>query len=117
MTIDEIMPGFRGRCPFKQYIPSKPTKYGIKTYALVNSRMVYTNNLKIYARKQSEGPFSVSNKLSDVVKQMTEPFGKGRHITADNWFTGIELVNELRKKKKRLSHVGMLRKNKRQIPA
>jgi len=31
ITVDEQMVCFRGRCPFKQYIPSKPGKYGKKS--------------------------------------------------------------------------------------
>ncbi|CAJ1061405.1 piggyBac transposable element-derived protein 3-like%2C partial [Xyrichtys novacula] len=31
ITVDEQLVPFRGRCPFRQYIPSKPAKYGIKT--------------------------------------------------------------------------------------
>ena len=31
VTVDEQLVGFRG-CPFKQYIPSKPAKYGIKIW-------------------------------------------------------------------------------------
>ena len=30
VTIDEQLVPFRGRCKFKQYMPSKPAKYGIK---------------------------------------------------------------------------------------
>lgn len=30
VTIDEQLLGFRGRCPFRMYIPNKPNKYGIK---------------------------------------------------------------------------------------
>ncbi|CAK9824007.1 hypothetical protein ANTRET_LOCUS2245 [Anthophora retusa] len=30
VTVDEQTVGFRGRCPFKQYLPNKPKKYGIK---------------------------------------------------------------------------------------
>ena len=30
MTVDEQLVCFRGRCPSRQYIPSKPGKYGIK---------------------------------------------------------------------------------------
>ncbi len=37
-TIDEMLVGFRGQCPFRQYIPSKPAKYGIKIYSIVDSR-------------------------------------------------------------------------------
>ena len=32
ITVDEQFVGFRGRCPFKQYIPSKPDKYGMKIF-------------------------------------------------------------------------------------
>jgi len=31
VTVDEQLVIFRGRCPFRQFIPSKPGKYGIKT--------------------------------------------------------------------------------------
>ena len=34
MTVDEQLVCFRGRCPFRQYIPSKPGKYGIKVWAI-----------------------------------------------------------------------------------
>lgn len=33
VTIDEQLIPFRGQCPFRQYIPSKPAKYGIKIWA------------------------------------------------------------------------------------
>lgn len=116
VTIDEMLPGFRGNCPFRQYIPSKPNKYGIKFFALVDAKMYYTYNMEIYAGKQPEGPFCISNKASDVVYRMVEPLsGSGRNITADNWFTDIDLVDNLKKKK--LSYVGTVRKNKKQLPS
>ena len=31
-TIDEMLVGFRGRCPFRIYMPSKPNRYGIKIW-------------------------------------------------------------------------------------
>ena len=116
MIIDEMLPGFRGNCPFRQFIPSKPTKYGIKCFALTDAKMCYTYNIEIYAGNQPQGPFFVSNKPSEVVKRMAEPlFGSGRNITADNWFTDVDLVDDLKKKK--LSYVGTVRKNKRQLPS
>lgn len=30
LTVDEQLLAFRGRCSFKQYIPSKPAKYRLK---------------------------------------------------------------------------------------
>jgi len=41
VTVDEQLVAFRGRCPFKQYIPSKPAKYGIKIWTLCDSKTSY----------------------------------------------------------------------------
>lgn len=115
VTVDEKLEGFRGRCSFRQYIPSKPNKYGLKIYALVDAKMFYTYNLDIYAGKQPEGPFDVSNKPKDVVARLAEPiFQTGRNITCDNWFSSIELLEFLKQKK--LSMLGTIRKNKPQLP-
>ncbi|XP_053956251.1 piggyBac transposable element-derived protein 4-like [Anastrepha ludens] len=38
LTVDEQLLAFRGRCAFKQYIPSKPAKFGIKTFAMVDAK-------------------------------------------------------------------------------
>src|SRR5678815_193708 len=37
VTVDEQLVGFRGHCPFRQYMKSKPAKYGIKLWALCDS--------------------------------------------------------------------------------
>ena len=37
VTIDEYMIPFKGRHLAKQYIPSKPTKWGFKCYVLADS--------------------------------------------------------------------------------
>ncbi|XP_069620565.1 piggyBac transposable element-derived protein 4-like [Ranitomeya imitator] len=116
LTIDEMLPGFRGRCGFRQYIPSKPNKYGIKIFAMVDARMMYTMNMEVYCGRQPPGPFNVSNKPSDVVKRIAEPmFGSGRNITADNWFTDFDLIDFFKKRKS--CHMWeLLEKNKRQLP-
>ena len=114
-AIDEMLVEFRGRCGFRQYILSKPNKYGIKIYALVDSKMYYLHHLETYAVKLPDGPYFLSNKPADVVRRLTAPIsGSGRNITADNWFTDIDLVQEL--KEKQLSYVGILKTNKRQLP-
>jgi hypothetical protein len=42
--VDEMLVGFRGRCAFKMYTPSKPEKYGIKVMALIDARTNYFYN-------------------------------------------------------------------------
>jgi len=51
-TIDEQLVAFRGKCPFRQYIPSKPAKYGIKIQTLCDARSWYVLSIEIYAGKQ-----------------------------------------------------------------
>lgn len=114
VTIDEMLPSFKGKCPFRQYMPSKPNKYGIKLFSLVDTKMSYTFNLEIYAGKQPDGPYNISNKPTDVVKRLVQPLGVGRNITADNWFTDLRLVHELKAQK--LTYVGSIKKNNRALP-
>jgi len=47
-TVDESLHGFRGMCSFEQYIPNKPSKYGIKVYVLADSKTFYLVSSKIY---------------------------------------------------------------------
>ena len=37
LSIDEMMVGFRGRFGSKQYMPQKPTKWGIKAFTLADA--------------------------------------------------------------------------------
>ena len=115
LTIDEQLSAFRGKCPFRQFMPSKPAKYGIKTFALVDAKTAYTVNLETYVGTQPEGPYKLSNSAQEVVLRLTEPVkGTNRNITGDNWFSSIPLIERLKENK--LTYVGTLRKNEREIP-
>ncbi len=51
VTVDECLVAFRGRCSFKQYIPSKPGKYGIKIWATCDAKTSYCWNMQVYTGK------------------------------------------------------------------
>lgn len=51
MTVDEQLASFRGRCSFRQFIPSKPGRYGIKLWAICDSECSYVRKLIIYSGK------------------------------------------------------------------
>ncbi|XP_066253838.1 piggyBac transposable element-derived protein 4-like [Euwallacea similis] len=107
---------FRGRCSFKQYIPSKPAKYGIKMFVLVDAKTQYTFNLEPYVGCQPEGPYKQNNSTENIVLRLVYPVERtNRNITAENWFSSVSLVKKLLTEK-RLTYVGTMRKNKREIP-
>lgn len=67
----------------------------------------------MYADIQPDGPFKIDDEAASVVKWLIQPITKiSRNVTTDNWFTDIELANDLQKTHKLLL-VGNLQKNKR----
>lgn len=113
-TVDEQLLSFRGRCPFKVYIFSKPDKYVLKIVCMCDSRTYYMVNAIPYIGKE-HGQRDQNQPLR-LVKEITEPIhGTGRNITADNWFMSIPLADTMLTDFN-LTVVGTLRKNKREIP-
>ena len=49
VTVDEQLLTYRGRVPFKQYIPSKPGKYGIKLWMLSDTKTSYVCRIQVYS--------------------------------------------------------------------
>ena len=62
LCIDESLVPFRGRIVFKQYVPSKRHKYGIKLFKLC-SHGGYTSKLKVYAGKGKSRNGTVADSL------------------------------------------------------
>lgn len=115
ITIDEKLQAFRGRCSFVQYIPNKPAKYGIKMFALCDARTFYTGNLEVYCGKQPEGQYMQSNSPTDIVNRLIRHLeGSSRNLTTDNWYTSYPLALSLLERK--ITILGTMRKNKREIP-
>lgn len=48
LVIDEQLIKFSGRVSFRQFIKSKPARYGLKIYALIDNESMYTCNLEPY---------------------------------------------------------------------
>ena len=72
LCVDEQLVAFRGRCPFRQYIPSKPAKYGIKIWWCCDAQTSYPLNGQVYLRKQPDQPREVGQDAR-VVKDMVAP--------------------------------------------
>lgn len=104
--------GFRGRYPFKQYIPSKPAKYGNKIWTLCDSKTSYVLETQIYTGKEA-GTKPDKNQGMRVVRNHTTEL-RGHNICCDHFFTSFHLSQQLRKRK--LTILGTMRKNKPELP-
>lgn len=114
MTVDEQLVTFRGRCPFRQYIKSKPGRYGIKIWAICDSDNSYVWAMEIYAGKKASG--REVNQGERVVLSLTQDIQKsGRNITCDNFFTSIGLARKLLSRQ--LTIVGTIRRNRKELPS
>ncbi|CAH1975477.1 unnamed protein product [Acanthoscelides obtectus] len=110
--IDESVVPFQGRLLFKQYIPNKTHKYGVKLFKLCSDNG-YTWNIRIYAGKEKqERDASVGTNI--VLKLSQDLLDTGRTIAADNYYTSLELANILLDHK--THYIGTLRANQRGNP-
>ena len=112
-TVDESLHGFRGVCSFKQYIPNKSSKYGIKVYVLADSKTFYFVSSKIYTRAGTHEPGLPvpTQALLDLVPSISRT---SRNITTDNYYMSIPLAMELKSRK--LAVIGTMKKNTACIP-
>lgn len=120
LTIDEMLVPFRGRCGFKVYMPQKPKKYGIKVMCLCDAKSSFLYNAYMYTGAGSDGQ-GLSNQeqllmkpTQSLVKLCKPVENSNKNITADNYFSSIEAVEELAKRG--LTYVGTMRKDKLIIP-
>lgn len=116
LTVDEQLLGFRGRCPFRMYIPNKPAKYGIKLVLINDSKTKYLLGGIPYLGKEmveDRGNLQLGHYYT---KELTRPYhGSNRNVTTDNWFTSVPLVSDLLNNHG-MTLVGTLRANKKEVP-
>ena len=110
LTIDEYLCRYRGRCHFRQYIPSKPDRYGIKIYVLADSRNYYPLNFEVYSGKQA-----VSNSPKDLVLRLISVLNAGHIICGDNFFSSLSLSSTLALNSS-IYYLGTIRKCRKEIP-
>ena len=115
ISVDEQLVGFRGRCAFRMYMPSKPDRYGLKIFLAANSSTCYPLTILPYLGQQtSDLAGGLGLGYYAVTKTCEQFFNGGRNITTDRWFTSMPLAAHLAANKTTL--VGTMNTNKRCIP-
>ena len=95
IAVDEGMIAFKGRLSFWQYMPAKPTKYGIKVWMAADSKNGYVVNFDVYLGSK-EGAQRIHGLGYDVVIKMIKPYmNKNHHVYFDNFFSSTVLLEHL----------------------
>ncbi|XP_060576374.1 piggyBac transposable element-derived protein 4-like [Ruditapes philippinarum] len=94
VAVDEAMIRFAGKLSFRQYMPAKPIKRGIKVWMLCDSNTSYLSKFEVYLGKntlcnENGLGYNVVTKLTVHLK-LTH-----RHIFFDNFFTSVPLMKKL----------------------
>lgn len=96
ISVDEGMIGFRGKLSFRQYMPAKPTRHGIKVWMAADSSNGYVLNYDVYLGKEANQRSRIYGLGYDVVTKMIRPFmNKNHHVYFDNFFSSVKLLEHL----------------------
>ncbi|KAK6186644.1 hypothetical protein SNE40_005931 [Patella caerulea] len=88
------MIAFRGRIGFRQYMPAKPIKYGIKAWVRADPFNGYVNEFQIYTGKEDET--AEVDLTKRVVKDLTQKIKNvGMIVNTDSFYTSPALFKEL----------------------
>ena len=114
VCIDETLVSFRGRCPFRVYISSKPDRYGLKIWSMCDVSSSYLCNLQVYLKKKGELPEQQQG--ARVVRDLATPiYASGRNITTNSFFTSHALAKFLLGQ--HLTLLGTVRKTRKELPS
>jgi len=112
LSVDEAMVLWRGRLVFRQYIPGKKHKFGIKLYLLCEPSG-YVLNCLVYCGKNDV--FSGMGHSESVVMTLMQNYLYRSHeLYTDNFYTSIPLAEALLNCKTHLC--GTLRRNRKHLP-
>lgn len=112
LSIDESMVLWRGRLVFRQYIPGKRHKYGVKLYMLCEPTG-YVWNLLVYCGR-SDIIAGLGHSEAVVMKLMEKRLDLGHELYIDNFYSGVPLAKQLLSRNTNVC--GILRKNRKHLP-
>ena len=116
LSIDESMIGTKCRSSFIQYLPAKPTKWGIKVWVFSDAATGYILSFSIYTGNDPNMSISPNGLADDVVMRLLKnKFNKGYSVFVDNFYISPNLFLDLFNKG--VSGTGSVRTNRKNFPS
>ena len=114
LAVDEVIVKFKGRVLFKQYIPKKRKRFGIKMFKLCDSNG-YTYDMSVYLGKDRQRATQHLTATHATVTNLTRGVeGFGHKLYMDNFFSSPDLFDDLAQKK--IYCCGTVRLHRRGMP-
>ena len=90
LRVDEGIIKFKGRLHFHQYMPAKPTRWGVKVWELCESDSGYCLNFEVYTGRDQGAGAGGPGLGERVVRNLTHPyFGQNHQVFCDRLFSGF----------------------------
>lgn len=113
VTVDETMVKFKGRLGFRQYLPAKPVKWGMKLWTLAESSNGYLHKFQVYTGKEDN-----TQEKGLSMRVVTDLLGhlqfKNVRVCMDNFYTSTDLMTTLLGRG--IYAVGTVRSNRKGLP-
>ena len=117
LALDEGMIPAKNRLAIKQYIPSKPIKWGIKSFLICDSETGYILGIIIYLGKEDE-PYKDLGATGNTVVRLLHKAncaGKGHCVVMDRFYSSVLLAEHLYRIEKTYT-VGTIRTDRKFYP-
>ena len=114
MAVDEVIVKYRGRVIFRQYIPKKRKRFGIKIYKLCDEAG-YTCAIRVYLGKDLQSATDDMTAAHTTVRRLTRRFeGLGHKLFMNNFFSSPRLFDDLDRHK--INSCGTVWPNRKDMP-
>jgi len=114
LAVDEVIVSFKGRVIFRQYIPKKRKRFGIKIYKLCDESG-YTYDMRVYLGRDSQSATDDMTATHAIVRLLTSRVeGVGHKLFMDNFFSSPRLFDDLNRRK--INSCGTVRPNRKDMP-
>ncbi|XP_041711128.1 piggyBac transposable element-derived protein 4 isoform X3 [Coregonus clupeaformis] len=97
LSIDEYLMLWKGRLAFRQYIPSKRHRFGVKFFFLCDVKTGFVQDIIVYTGSTTDVKHYEGLGVSgSVVMTMLAPhLGRGHTLYVDNWYSSPTLFQHL----------------------
>ena len=113
LSIDKTLIKFKGKIYFRQFIPIKPGRFGIKCFTLAEASSGYGLVSKIYTGKEN-GVVQTDLGRKSAMGLMEAFFDKGYKLYMDNYYTSVPLFEDL--ERRGMLACGTVRSNRKGLP-